>query len=87
MILTGCPRDNSMYPRTDRCDDRMANVCSSSAGIGIVVADDVGATLECDSNDVLVDVVAAYIAIGSTSSYEFGQDGPFLRMRAAERSA
>jgi hypothetical protein len=46
----------------------MANVCSSSAGIGIVAADDVGVTLGCDNNDVLVVVVAAYIVVGSTSS-------------------
>ena len=43
MMLTGCPRDNSMYPRTDRCDDRSANLGSSSADMGMVavIVDDV----------------------------------------------
>lgn len=58
MMLTGCPRDKSRYPRTERCDDNVAKVCSSSCGIGavaVVVADDVGVTLDCCNSDVLAD--------------------------------
>ena len=60
MMLTGCPRDKSMYPSTERCDERRAKVCSSSAGIGTVaVADTADVTLEWDDKDMFAEVVAA----------------------------
>ena len=66
MMLTGCPRDKSMYPSTERCDERRAKVCSSSAGIGTVaVADTADATLEWGSKDVLAEVVAACDALST----------------------
>jgi len=80
MILTGCPRDRSIYPSTERCDERRAKVCSSSAGIGTVVAvaDTVGATLECGNKNVFAEVEAACIMTKSISSQEpGGNDKPF----------
>ena len=76
MMLTGCPRDSSMYPSTERCDDRSAKVCASSAGIA-VAADDVSATLGCDNKDMLA-VVAACVMINSTRCHEFLHDEPYL---------
>ena len=62
MILIGCPRDRSMYPRTDRCDERRTRVCSSSASVA-VAAEDVGATW---GGDVFVDIaVAACVVLPS----------------------
>jgi hypothetical protein len=42
MMLTWSPRESRRYPRTERCDDRRASVCSSSGGmilgVGLCVA-------------------------------------------------
>jgi len=83
IMLTGCPRDKSMYPSTERCDERRAKVCSSSTSIGIVVvtADNAGGTLDCDNKDVLAEVVVACVAIYSTRCRDFGdEDVPFVQM-------
>lgn len=36
MILTWSPRESRRYPRTERCEDNRARVCSSSGGILVV---------------------------------------------------
>ena len=47
MIVTGCPRDSSMYPRTERCDVKEARICSISGD---------GASAEVDAAVVLASV-------------------------------
>jgi hypothetical protein len=39
MMETGCPRDSSMYPRTERCDVKEARICSISGDGGTVEVD------------------------------------------------
>lgn len=50
MILTGCPRDTSMYPSTERCEERRDSVDSSS---GAIPDDETGALLEDEGFDEL----------------------------------
>jgi hypothetical protein len=86
-MLTGCPRDNSIYPSTERWDERRVKVCSSSAGIGAVVAvaDDVGARLGRDNKEVFGDAVVACMVVESTRCHEGGHDKPCLQMRGVRK--